>query len=148
MARRVWKAAIPIAAVLILGAQLYQPDLRNPAHDPAADFESVARPSPEAAAVIRNSCRNCHSNRTEWPWYSRVSPVSWLVASDVQNGRAKLNLSEWNLYGTEMSALRMRQMCSEARSGRMPLWQYTLMHPGSKPDDRQIQALCATTPAM
>lgn len=42
----------------------------------------------------------CHSNETVWPWYSRIAPVSWLVAHDVHDGREELNLSTWNRYTT------------------------------------------------
>ena len=43
--------------------------------------------------LMRGACMDCHSNETEWPWYSNVAPVSWLVQNDVDEGRRGLNLS-------------------------------------------------------
>ncbi len=34
--------------------------------------------------------------KTNWPAYSYVAPVSWLVSRDVKFGREELNFSEWN----------------------------------------------------
>ncbi len=58
----------------------------------------VAEPawdSPATRALAVQACFDCHSNETEWPWYSRVAPMSWLVEADVKKGRAALNFSEW-----------------------------------------------------
>ena len=33
--------------------------------------------------ILEKSCQNCHSLRTEWPWYSYVAPMSWLIENDV-----------------------------------------------------------------
>jgi len=132
-------------AVLSMGAvlQLFQPDRRNPPEDPAASFEAVAAPPAEVRAVVGRACQDCHSHRTAWPWYSRIAPVSWLVASDVREGRARLNLSEWNRYGGEMAALRLKAMCQEVQRGEMPMWQYRVLHPEARLSTQDAAALCS-----
>ncbi len=58
----------------------------------------VAEPqwdTPQTRAFFMRACADCHSNETKWPWYSRVAPVSWLVAHDVDEGREHLNTSNW-----------------------------------------------------
>lgn len=135
-------AALAVVAVAV-GIQFIQPDRTNPPSDPAASFEAVAKPSPQAAALVRRACYNCHSNQTVWPWYARVAPMSWLVAGDVRDGRAHLNLSEWNRLSPEMSRIKMGAMCEEMRKGEMPLWQYLLLHPEAKLSREDIAAFCA-----
>jgi hypothetical protein len=149
MLKRWLKFALLAVIVFLAVAQFFPPDRTNPPSDPAASFAAVARPSPETAAVIERSCRNCHSNQTVWPWYSRVAPASWLVVSDVREGRAALNFSEWKQLGPEKSLKKMRKACEEAKSGEMPPWQYTLLHRDAKLDAAGVQALCApaTAPA-
>ena len=49
----------------------------------------------DARRLRENACLACHSNLTDWPWYTNVAPVSWLTQHDVEDGRAKLNFSEW-----------------------------------------------------
>lgn len=142
MARKLAKFAVS-AAVLLVGVQFLKPDRTNPASDPAAAFEAVAKPSKEAVAVVRRACGDCHSNETVWPWYSRIAPVSWLVADDVKEGRAHLNFSEWNRYSPEVSQKRMGEACREVKEGGMPLFAYTLMHPNAKLSSADVSAICS-----
>ena len=48
--------------------------------------------------IFKRSCYDCHSNDTNWPWYSSIAPVSWSVSSHVEDGRQWLNFSIWNSY--------------------------------------------------
>src|SRR5579885_1507659 len=57
----------------------------------------VAAP-PEVEQTLRRSCYDCHSNQTQWPWYTRIAPLSWLVAHDVNAGRRQINFSQWSDY--------------------------------------------------
>src|SRR5271167_717263 len=50
----------------------------------------------EVAVVFEHACFNCHSEKTEWPAYSRLAPVSWLLENDVKRAREQLNLSRWD----------------------------------------------------
>src|SRR5687768_1756649 len=59
-------------------------------------------PSAEAEAIARTSCYDCHSNETEWPAYSYVAPMSWVVRKDVEAGRRTLNFSEWGVRDQEV----------------------------------------------
>ena len=52
--------------------------------------------SQRTEALARAACFDCHSNETEWPWYTNVAPMSWLIQRDVDEGRRKRNYSEWN----------------------------------------------------
>jgi hypothetical protein len=132
-----------IALILVLGfAQLVQPERTNPPSDPAAAFEAVVKPPPHAASVVARSCSDCHSNQTVWPWYSGVAPASWLVARDVREGRAHLNFSQWNIYGPEMSRLRMKAICEEVTEGNMPPKYYTPLHRNARLTADDVGALC------
>src|ERR1700720_3200314 len=61
---------------------------------------------PSVMDVFAHACMNCHSEKTRWPWYSQVAPISWLVENDVKRARARLNLSRWDsLDASEQRAL-------------------------------------------
>ena len=107
MVKRVLKYGIGVLLVTLIVSQFIQPERTNPPADPAASFEAVAKPPREVAAVFGRACGDCHSNQTVWPWYSRISPVSWLVVGDVKEGRAKLNFSQWNIYSPEMTRIKL-----------------------------------------
>src|SRR5580658_849134 len=86
-----WIAIVAIAIFVVL--QFFSPPHENP--PVKKDFAAAAAPPASVAASIRAACYDCHSDETEWPLYSRIAPVSWLIASDVNEGRKHLNLSEW-----------------------------------------------------
>lgn len=83
-------------------------------------------------AVVERSCRSCHSERTEWPWYSYVAPISWLVESDVAQARNRMNLSHWDEYTIEKRQELLGRIGAAIRSRQMPPVRYTLIHPGAK----------------
>jgi mono/diheme cytochrome c family protein len=106
----------------------------------------VAEPewdSPRTRELFLRTCGDCHSNRTRWPWYSRVAPVSWLVAHDVAGGREHLNVSEWH-----REQRHAEEAAEELRGGEMPLPTYLRMHPEARlsPAERDelLQGLVAT----
>lgn len=148
MLRKLVKLMIGAGLAVLVAAQFYRPVATNPASDPALAFEAVAQPHVGAAAIIKRACHDCHSNETIWPWYSRVSPASWLIAQDVQVGRSHLNFSEWGRLGPEMARSRLNEICEQVRGGGMPLWYYRLPHPaaGLSEDDRHV--LCAPIPEL
>ena len=79
--------------------------------------------SPQTRALAKQACFDCHSNETEWPAYSRIAPVSWLIQRDVSEGRAVLNFSEWQRAQEKAS-----EAAEEVLEGEMPLRMYQLMH--------------------
>jgi hypothetical protein len=83
---------------------------------------------PEARAVLRRACYDCHSHETVWPWYSRIAPVSWLIASDVREGREELNFSTWDQYTTKQQIEKLKESWEEVEEGEMPLWFYLPVH--------------------
>src|SRR6185503_4810716 len=90
-------------------------------------------PAPPAVkTVLERACYDCHSNRTVWPWYSRVAPVSWLVASDVHNGRHEVNFTDWPSFDQEDQDHILKHMVKQLERRKMPMPKYILMHPKAR----------------
>jgi Haem-binding domain len=122
--RRSWKRLLlyalgTLAALFVLiQAVPYGRDHTNPPvlKEPAWD-------SPQTRAFAVEACFDCHSNQTNWPWYTNVAPVSWWVESHVKGGRSSLNFSEWNRpQDTGVS-----DIVESIQGGSMPPSYYTLM---------------------
>lgn len=92
--------------------------------------------SPATRELAKRACFDCHSNETVWPWYSHVAPVSWLVQRDTDEGRRKLNFSEWNKPQKEAD-----EAAKAVREGEMPMWIYLPTHPEARLTDAEKQAL-------
>jgi hypothetical protein len=143
MLRKLASMLVAVALAVVIVMQFFPTERTNPPVNPASSFMAVAEPPPHVAAVIGRACRDCHTNETVWPAYSRVWPVSWLVAKDVREGRAKLNFSEWRGLTSEMTQLRMNRVCSEVRKGAMPPSYYRPLHSDARLAGEDVQALCA-----
>src|SRR3984957_20379426 len=85
---------------------------------------SSADVDPAVVRTLEKSCQNCHSERTEWPWYSYVAPMSWLIEKDVHQGRSHLNLSRWAAYDIRTQHDLLTEMAAVVRNQRMPLPRY------------------------
>ncbi len=97
-------------------------------------------PPPEIAALLRAACYDCHSHETKWPLYSRIAPASWLVVSDVDEGRKHLNFSKWP---TDPAAIAKKlDRINEVLDYReMPPKKYTLLHPEARLTDAERKQL-------
>src|SRR5580658_1680586 len=87
---------------------------------------------PAVKAILERSCQNCHSEKTAWPIYSYIAPMSWLVESDVSQARAHMNLSHWGDYSLEEKEQLLASIGAVVRSGKMPPARYTAIHAGAK----------------
>lgn len=92
--------------------------------------------SAETRALAVRACFDCHSNETVWPWYSQVAPASWLSQRDVDEGRQKLNFSEWDRPQKEA-----HESAKSVRKGEMPPWFYRAIHPDARLTAAETQAL-------
>ena len=119
--RASWKWIAGGLLVLLLVIQLvpYGRDHTNP-----TGGQPISWDSPRTEQLMRGACMDCHSNETEWPWYSNVAPISWLVQSDVEEGRGALNLST--------NQPEAQELIEAIQEGEMPPWQYKPAHPGAR----------------
>jgi hypothetical protein len=135
--KSVFKLLGGCAVTAFLVAQLFQPNRPAPAlAKPGAGYGAVA-PDERVASVLKRSCGDCHSNETTWPWYARISPVSWLVVGDVQRGRRQLNFST----ASSLSDDQLGELHDVIKFGDMPPKAYTFMHPGAKLTDAEAALL-------
>ena len=100
--------------------------------------------SPTTRALAARACFDCHSNLTQWRWYSNIAPASWLIQRDVDGGRSQFNFSEWN----KPQDTSIGDIVDSIRGGSMPPWFYTILHSnaslGKAEQDSLIRGLHAT----
>jgi hypothetical protein len=96
--------------------------------------------NPQVGKILDRSCQDCHSNRTAWPWYSHVAPVSWVISKHVNEGREVLDFSEW--VNQPPSASQRILICDAVSNGRMPLPGYTVIHRNARLSKRDVELIC------
>ena len=134
-------------AVLFVSIQFIRPARTNPQIDPAQTIEAHTQMSPEVGSILDRSCRDCHSNKTVWPWYTQVAPVSWWLSNHVNEGRQSLNMSEFGRLPRDRQDRKLRQMCDEVTDGQMPISSYLPMHPAARLSEQDKTTLCNWTDA-
>ena len=90
--------------------------------------------APEAEALAKAACYDCHSNVTRWWWAVKIAPFSWLAQSDIDRGRRHVDFAAWN---GRLTPPRLQR----ALDRNMPPWYYTPVHPEARLDERQKQIL-------
>ena len=111
---------------------------------PVARVNPTEREQPtapvEVQAIFQRACYDCHSNETQWPWYSYVAPMSFLIARDVTEGRRELNFSLWSQFNERRKARKLKEIVEQVEKGKMPQWYYVALHPDAKlsPADRDL----------
>lgn len=96
---------------------------------------------PKVAALLRRACYDCHSNETRWPWYSRIVPLSWRIARDVERGRKEVNFSEWDGYYSATRRRKLEWIGRAVENGTMPPFLYCVTHPGARLTREQRAAI-------
>ena len=139
-----WKKWLKLG--LIVGAGLFLLIQLVPygrAHDNPPVTQAAKFPTQQSQDLMKQSCGDCHSNQTDWRWYSNVAPASWLVTQDVNGGRENLNFSEWDKPQPELN-----ELIEQIQSGGMPPLKYTLPHPSAKLSDTEKKQLIAALKAL
>jgi mono/diheme cytochrome c family protein len=120
-----------VVAVAAAGAIQFVPYGKN--HTNPTVTAAPTWDSPKTRDLFARACANCHSNETTWPWYSTIAPVSWLIQSDVDEGREHFNASEYD----PQSPRKARDAAEEVLSKEMPPWFYLIGHPEAKLTDAE-----------
>lgn len=126
-----------VLVLLIVGIQFIP--FGVPAEVPTKAESALEAPA-EVATILQRSCYDCHSNKTTFPWYSDIAPVSWFTKYHVKEGREHMNFSTWNDYPDEKKAKYLEKIPKAIKS-KMPLPSYLIMHADAKLSDADKKAI-------
>lgn len=130
---------------VLLVMQTFRPARNSSAIPPFAGKSDIALLFPtssEVRKVLAESCYDCHSNQTTYPWYAEVQPVGWWLENHVESGRRKLNFAEFAAYPVRKQMKELKAVREKVRDRKMPLASYTLIHRNAKLTEAQLAALC------
>ena len=117
-----------LALVALIVIQFFPITLNESDTVPQSDF-MVENQVP---ATIKNrlqvSFYDCHSNNTDYPWYSKIQPAAWYLEDHIQDGKDELNFNEWAEYSDRRKNSKLRSIISQIEEDKMPLDSYTLIH--------------------
>ena len=133
---------IGLGVLVLFGiAQFFNPTKNQSDVVPASDFILTEKPSAEIAAILKESCYDCHSNNTRYPWYDRITPVNFWVEDHVKHGKGHLNFSFWQTLSAKKKEHKLEECIEMVEDRSMPLSSYTLMHGDAELSEEQIKTL-------
>lgn len=105
------------------------------------DITTKLAVSPELMNTLQLACFDCHSDHTDYPWYSKIQPVGFWLAHHVDEGKRELNFSQFASYTLKRQVHKLREIKKEIGEGEMPLSSYTIIHTNAKLSPEQLQLL-------
>jgi len=126
--------------VVLLLIQFIRIDKVNPTSTATQEFMTVEKPPAAVATILKNTCYDCHSHESAYPWYTNLAPVSWMIRSHIKGGRQHLNFSTWGTYDAKKRSHKLEEIAEEVAEKTMPMKSYTWLHPEAKlsATDRQM----------
>lgn len=127
--------------ILFAGAQLFQPEKNEGKRNIETDLFQTTMVNDSIKTLFTTSCYDCHSNSTCYPWYSKLSPISWYLYDHVKAGKEALNFSEWGNYTDNEKISQLVDIGETVSDGEMPLKSFLIIHKEAKLSEEEIQKI-------
>ena len=125
------KIGVVVLLVILAAIQFVQPPRNQSVQVSTAGIATVINVPDHLQTVLQNSCYDCHSNNTRYPWYAVLQPGAWLIASHIEEGKAELNFDEFGNYSKRRQLSKLKAIQGSIEDESMPLPSYTFIHRGS-----------------
>lgn len=125
---KVLKIITWIALVALIVIQFFPITLNEGDTVPQSDFMIVNQVPANIKNRLQVSCYDCHSNNTDYPWYSKIQPAAWYLEDHIQEGKDELNFNEWATYSDRRKNSKLQSIINQIEEDKMPLNSYTLIH--------------------
>lgn len=143
MFKTILKRFFQLLLVAFVAIQFFRPT-KNLANGPQAlakDITTIHAVPSDVQAILQKACNDCHSNNTNYPWYSYIQPVAWWLNDHIVDGKKHLNFSEFAGYNLRRQYHKLEEIEEQVKENEMPLSSYTLIHKDAKLTEAEKQAL-------
>lgn len=134
------KIGLGLVAVLII-LQLIRPTKNEGMALAETDILHADSVPADVEKILKNSCYDCHSNHTSYPWYTNIQPIGLWMQWHVNDGKKELNFSEFKNYKLKRQKHKFEEISEVIEEHEMPLWSYTFIHTETKLSAEQTTIL-------
>ena len=138
MLRKIIKILLILALIALVAIQFIRPEKNNGGYESVALFETETKPSAQVASILKGSCYDCHSDQTQYPWYSEIAPFSFWLNDHVEHGKGHFNVSAWESYSVKKKEHKLEELIEMVEDDEMPLQSYTIVHGNLSKDDKKL----------
>ena len=126
------KKILVVFVAVIIVLQFIRPGLNKSSQVLTSDITKVVTIPDTVLTLLKNACYDCHSNNTDYPWYSHIQPMGWLIAYDIKQAKNELNFSEFGAYSQRRQLSKLDGIANSLKDDIMPLKSYKLMHKNAR----------------
>lgn len=129
--------------IALVIAQFFRPEKNDGNIDTVNAFIAETNPPAEVTQILKTTCFDCHSAKTNYPWYNNITPVNYWLDEHVRDGKKHLDFSKWSEYSLKKKEHKMDELHEEVEEKEMPLNSYTWTHADANLTQEQIDAVVA-----
>lgn len=136
---KIIKKILVLLLIVFVIAQFFGPD-KNEGDLASVDaFLTETNPPENIKALLKESCFDCHTSATRYPWYSNITPVNYWMADHVKHGKKHFDMSNWEGNSVKKKDHKLEELIEMVEEKEMPLPSYTWTHTEAKLSDSQIK---------
>ena len=138
---KIIKKILLLLLIVFVIAQFFGPD-KNKGDLASIDaFLTDTNPPEDVKLILKESCYDCHSDVTLYPWYNKITPVNYWMADHVKHAKKHFNVSNWEGNSIKKKDHKLEELIEMVDDKEMPLNSYTWMHSKANLSDAQRESL-------
>jgi mono/diheme cytochrome c family protein len=127
--------------VVFIIAQFFGPEKNNGDITSVGVFFTDTNPPADVKMILETTCVDCHSDSTQYPWYSNITPVNYWLDEHINDGKKHFDMSKWGDYSDKKKDHKLDELAEEVGEKEMPLPSYTWTHGDADLSQDQIDAI-------
>ena len=135
---KVIKKILLVLILALIVMQFIRPDKNNANTRGLTAFIEDTKPTKAVTTILEKYCYDCHSDKTTYPWYAEVTPVSLWINHHVEEGKEHFDVSNWSDYNLKKKDHKLDELIEEVEEGKMPLDSYSWLHGSISEEEKEI----------
>lgn len=135
---KVIKIILILLLVTLVIIQFIRPEKNEAGYASVENFEKETKPSEAVSVILRESCYDCHSDHTRYPWYSEIAPFSYWLQDHIVEGKKHFDVSQWENYSIKKKEHKLKEVIEQLEKSEMPLDSYAFIHGDISREDKKL----------
>ena len=138
---KILKKILLLLLIVFVIAQFFGPEKNEGDLTSIEPFLTETNTPEDVKLILKESCFDCHSSNTRYPWYNSITPVNYWMAEHIANGKKHFNVSDWKDASLKKRDHKIEELIEMVEKKDMPLPSYTWSHSEAKLTDAQISSM-------
>jgi hypothetical protein len=117
-----------IGLLIVLVAIQFIHPVKNLSGNTQKDISTLYSMPDSVKLIVNKACADCHSNKTNYPWYAKIQPVDFWLENHVKDGKRHFNFNDFASYRIGKQNKKLEECIEQIKEDEMPLSSYTLIH--------------------